>query len=460
MTEAADTATKYVYYALILQADAPLLLLHEGKLPRFESDEPHFWQSVSHVNKAFTEITELKLTTLRCLETRHDSAQNAVIRYYALENHYPKKPLLEGMQWVGREALDGALAATDQRAMIDTWFDWVEAGFPGPDWYKPTWMHRAGIDLYNAIAKRMKQWVPPTEQLQTWERSALIRLKWIEWKGEEPVYAYFKGVPPMFAHEIAITRHLGELFPHNAPHLLDEERDERWMVMRDYGPRTLDKETDITHWEGAFQTLAAMQVGAAKELIDFLFKVGCPDRRWDWLATQIDALMQAPAESLAGDTFALTTTELRSLQMRLPEFQGWLRELQTYAVPMTLEHGDFWAGQVIVRPWQLGVTYTIIDWSDCSISHPFFSLLFLYDDEPGLPAAPDAREQLIQIYLSAWTAYEPMERLRAALDLAMKVAPLYYAAIYHAVILPNMTFKWEMSNMVPFYLKKLLPGGR
>lgn len=449
-----ESTVKYVYYALILQAGEPLLLLNQGALPTFETTEAHFWQNVSHVNTAFTRITDLKLTTLRCLQTRYDEGQNAIIRYYAVENHYPKKPLLEGMQWISREGLDDELKAADQRKPIDQWFDWVEQGFPGPDWYKPTWMHRAGIDLYNAIGKQNKTWVPPTEQLRTWERSALIRLKYIDWKDEEPIWAYFKGVPPMFAHEIPITRHLGELFPHKAPHLLDEERDERWMVMKDYGSRTLDKETDIRYWEGAFKTLAAMQVGSAKELIEFLFKVGCPDRRWDWLSAQIEALLTAPTDSLAGDSDALTADELVGLRDRLPEFQGWLRELQTYAVPMALEHGDFWAGQVLVQAEP--ELYTIIDWSDCSISHPFFSLLFLFDAEPGLPDLPHARERLINTYLSAWTDYETPERLRVCFDLAIKLSPLYYAAIYHAVILPAMTFKWEMNNMIPFYLKKLL----
>ncbi|HUN09812.1 MAG TPA: phosphotransferase [Aggregatilineales bacterium] len=453
-----DSPVKYVYYALILQAGEPLLLLNQGALPTFETTEAHFWQSVSHVNQGFMAITDLKLTTLRCLQTRFDEAQNAVIRYYAIENHYPKKPLLDGMQWVSRDGLADALKVLDQRAIIDQWFEWVGQGFPGPDWYKPTWMHRAGIDLYNAIGKLNRTWVPPTEQLRTWERSALIRLKYIDWPGEDPVWAYFKGVPPMFAHEIPITRHLGELFAHNAPHLLDEDRSERWMVMRDYGSRTLDKETDIRYWEGALTTLAKMQVGSARELIDFLFRDGCPDRRWDWLTTQIEALLTAPAAMLTGDSSALSAAELDELRARLPEFQGWLRALQTYAVPMALEHGDFWPGQVLVQ--EEPELYTIIDWSDCSISHPFFSLLFLFDDEPGLPDLPDARERLITTYLKVWTDYESLERLRACFDLAIKFAPLYYAAIYHAVILPGMTFKWEMNNMIPFYLKKLLPSSQ
>jgi len=69
-------------------------------------------------------------------------------------------------------------------------------------------------------------------------------------------------------------------------------------------------------------------------------------------------------------------------------------------------------------------------------------------------------KRLITTYLKVWTDYESLERLRACFDLAIKFAPLYYAAIYHAVILPGMTFKWEMNNMIPFYLKKLLPSSQ
>ena len=98
-----------------------------------------------------------------------------------------------------------------------------------------------------------------------------------------------------------------------------------------------------------------------------------------------------------------------------------------------------------------------IDWSDCSVSHPFFSLYFLSDTDIRLPDVPNVRERLRDAYLQLWTAYEPLPRLIEAYDLAMKLAPLHHALIYQRHILPSMQNQWEMNNMIPFYLRRLIP---
>jgi hypothetical protein len=98
-----------------------------------------------------------------------------------------------------------------------------------------------------------------------------------------------------------------------------------------------------------------------------------------------------------------------------------------------------------------------IDWSDCSVSHPFFSLFFLTDTDIRLPDVPNVRERLRDAYLQLWTAYEPMPKLIEAFDLAMKLAPLHHALIYEWHILPQMQNQWEMDNMIPYYLLRLIP---
>lgn len=97
------------------------------------------------------------------------------------------------------------------------------------------------------------------------------------------------------------------------------------------------------------------------------------------------------------------------------------------------------------------------DWSDASITHPFFSLLLLFDDSPAaLMAPPQQNQRLRAAYLSPWQVYESMERLEQALELAEQLAPVHHALLYHLMILPNMEAKWEMVNMVAYYLRMLL----
>lgn len=52
------------------------------------------------------------------------------------------------------------------------------------------------------------------------------------------------------------------------------------------------------------------------------------------------------------------------------------------------------------------------------------------------------------------------DELLRAFALARRVGPLHLALLYHHILLPNMEARWEMENMVGFYLKMLLRGRR
>jgi hypothetical protein len=100
-----------------------------------------------------------------------------------------------------------------------------------------------------------------------------------------------------------------------------------------------------------------------------------------------------------------------------------------------------------------------IDWSDASLSHPFFSMAFFSDEEemrPYLGDAPDAPDQLRDAYLEPWIVYEPYDILTQAWSIACSMAPLGTALLYHDRILPGMEVKCEMENMIPFFLRSVL----
>jgi hypothetical protein len=124
-------------------------------------------------------------------------------------------------------------------------------------------------------------------------------------------------------------------------------------------------------------------------------------------------------------------------------------------VPEALDHADLWAGNIV--PGDDGPIF--FDWAESSVAHPFFSfLLFMPDATHRLSHVPDARRRLRDAYLEPWTAYEPMERLIDAFELAQPLAALHHALLQHRVVLPNLepSSRWELEGEIPWDLKFLL----
>ncbi|MBI1744910.1 phosphotransferase [Candidatus Acetothermia bacterium] len=189
--------------------------------------------------------------------------------------------------------------------------------------------------------------------------------------------------------------------------------------------------------------------------VDSLASLGCPDRRLNKLAAQIDSLLIDTTAMLPGQPGGLSESEIERLRVLGPRLKPICAELASYSIPQTLEHGDLWPDQILSRREKP----VFIDWSDSSISHPFFSLNFLSDPiemQPFLTRAPNVRERLSDAYLEPWASFAPMEKLKRIFKLADLLAPLHYATLYHTHILPNMEVQWEMEKMIPFYLKKLM----
>ena len=106
---------------------------------------------------------------------------------------------------------------------------------------------------------------------------------------------------------------------------------------------------------------------------------GCVERPLAWLAGEIDPLLADSAAMQPRDPEALTDLEIERLRTRGPELHALCRELDAYGAPACLEHGDFWAANVIAT--ERGSV--LIDWEDATLSHPFLSA-YLAVDEPRL----------------------------------------------------------------------------
>lgn len=448
MTSPAPT---YHFYALLPQPEAQrLLLLRDGEgyaLPHIEHSEPAFWQSVEIVHRLIHERMGLNVTTLRCLKADYSKTNNRILRYYALENHSPDWTPPQGAKWVShREINNLTLTQPEERAQIEAWFAWVEGKPTRVEWYNEGWFQTCADWILEQLKAKGIRPTGAVEQVRSWERSAILRVNTSEG------LMYFKAQPPMFSHEPKLLEWLAQILPNDFPEVVAVDTGRSWLLMRDAGSQTLADVPDIDLWERALRLFGQVQAELAQHT-DQLLALGCPDRRLDKLADRIEAMLNHSAEELSGSINRFTPEEIENLRGRLPKFKRVCAELAKHPIPASLEHGDFWQGQIVAN----GDQFRFIDWSDSSVSFPFFSMNFLSEAQTAFPDAPGARERLRNAYLEAWTAYEPMERLIQAFEMAKQVSSLHHALIYHEHILPAMEVKWEMSNMIPFYLKPLLP---
>jgi hypothetical protein len=440
---------RFVDYAIIGDPREPrvLLLPRAGgwSLPYVQQPERHFWQSVASVNRAMRDLLGLAVTTLRCVRTDYER------NVYAMETHSRDWLPPAGAGWFAADQIAGLpLVEPDHRALLRDWFAWNAASaVPAnrPPWYMPGWFAEASEWIQAQLGRLGMRLTAPIEQLRSWERSAILRAD----TDAGPVY--FKAVPAMFAHEPALTQALAARDPAHFPTLLAVDDQQHWFLMPDMGSHALDKVGDVRRWEAALRSFAQTQIDLAGQ-VDHLLALGCPRRPLDELAANIDQLL-ADTTALTPESFPLSAAQIAELRGRAPEFKAMCAALASYRVPQTLEHGDFSPGQVVLQ----GDTNIFIDWSDSSIAHPFFSMNFFTDLAElaeFLPDVPDLRARLRDAYLASWTIYEPPGRLVEVYELAQQLSALHNAIIYHRHILPRMESKWEMWNMIPFYLRKLV----
>lgn len=446
----------YRYYVLIPHVNRPQVFLQfrddAWYLPEWAEQERRFWQSVDHVNRAVQDRFGLTATTLRCLATAALPQGAGVQRIYEVENRSVAWTPSGRDRWVGRDMLAALpLGMPEQRAILEAWFDEAEQGKPSQ---RRPWARRGWLDATTSwIRDQLRQrgiTFQRVEQLRTWERSCLLRVQ------TDAGDYYFKAVPAMFAHEPVLTQTLAQWLPGQFPHILALDAAHHWMLMEDFGGHSLEHERDITRWETAARRFAEIQIGLALRKHELL-ALGCPDRPLHELPAHIDALLADDVTLMAGTADGLQADEIAALRARTAEFHEDCAALEQLDIPYTLEHGDLWASNIVRR----GENFLFFDWSDSSVTHPFFSLLFLLEDaREAFPDLPEAAQRVRDAYLGAWALYRPLDDLLAAFRLARILAPLHHAVTYHRAILPQMKMRWEMERMVPFYLQLLLRPAR
>jgi hypothetical protein len=279
-------------------------------------------------------------------------------------------------------------------------------------WARPGWHAEATGWIERSLPELGSPASGSTEQVRTWSLSSVMRTPTA---GGD---VYFKATAdlPLFVDEGRVMRALSRMFPRHVPSPLAVDA-RGWMLLEDVGP-ALGWNAPLDEREAALALWGGLQV-ASTSRVDELIDVGCIDRRPEWLAREIGALLADDA-SLAG----LDDDELARLRALEPRLRELCRRLAAGAVPNALVHGDLHTGNVALHDGR----YTIFDWSDAAVAHPFLDLVaVLWEEDPA------ARETLLAAYLAAWGEYATTERLRELWQVAEPLLSLNQAVSYRFI---------------------------
>ena len=418
-------------------------------LPQWEDASEREWHVTDHVNRAVAARFGAETTVLRCNQDVVDPITGDTLRIYEVENHSALQDMPGVNAWVSEHELAGLIVDDPPlREIMADWFSRATAALPprGAPWMQRGWYVQA---LAWSIARLREAGAVPQaapEQIRAWERSFMMRIP------TDAGNYYFKAAPAIFRHEPKLMKWMRDRFRANIPDVVAVDAERHWLLMPEVSgvSEPLDEVRDESIWVDAVRRLAEMQVSAARWTPE-LRALGVPNRSLDVLVRRIPAVCNDAASMLLGRPCGLTRAEIDRLAALGPTLLALAEELAHFEIPDSLEHGDLWASNILITPD--GPVF--LDWSDSSLSHPFFSLFHLLNDAASLLPASSAesRRRLRDAYLGPWTAVAPMEKLVRAFEIARILAPIHLASITHAELMPSVGFTWEIECTVPKNLR-------
>lgn len=432
-----------------------ILLLGDNvyRLPHFARCECSLWSDASIVNSGIHDLFGMDFITLRCLRLEPQEQSGEMHFFYAGVPRNLNWQPPSNSRWIHETDIDDIdLEVSLHWVILREWFSWLadttHRHIRVP-WFEAGWFHSAESWFIDQLSDMGFRANSPVEQLRSCQRSSILRVK------TDQARVYMKAIPLVFAHEPVVSSLLAMQYPDNITPILAYDPVHHWFLMPDLGVEDLSASPDIEKWSEAMNLYARIQI-STMDRVDELLSIGCPDRRPDIVSTQMTALLADSSAMQPDDSLcSFTDDEVIKINELVPELSRMCSRLYDYNVPFTIEHGDLWAGQVMVQ----GDNIIFTDWSDCSISHPFFSLYkYLLNEkmEQNMPNEHGVLERLMEAYLEPWTEFEPMNRLLELFQISGRIAGLHFALMYYQRILPGMEIKWENHRMLPYHLREAI----
>jgi hypothetical protein len=271
-------------------------------------------------------------------------------------------------------------------------YDLDEAAIGSP-WLDAAW-RRAAQDWIGAglAGAGLRPAGEPRVRLRPWSVVAKLPVAGSGGAGG-PAVAWFKADPPASRFEAGLIGALhgwGEPLG-LAPLAVDAGRG--WSLLPDGGPALRDRPEaagrpgPVASWLEPLRRYGRAQRRLAGRAADLL-ALGLPDFRPERLVRRFDELVADPAVAEALRAAGTGAGRLRDV------LAGQAEVLAGSGLPVTLEHGDLHAGNVLTG----GGAVRLYDWGDASLGHPCASLYVLLTT---VPAGPAERRRLIGRHLAA-----------------------------------------------------------
>lgn len=423
-----------LFAAILIPYQSQVLTIN-GQLPVFQVPDTDSYSRTAQVIDAVREQLGIESTVVQVLHGQYNHETERRDALYLMEVHsaFPKSATF----------LDPAQAQTvtpEQHAAMlqrlnETAIPVLRSAWECPNWYVES---KAWAEQFIPI-ERMTQ-------VRSW---ALTHMAKIE--NANGTY-YLKATPPQFEREVPVVEFLAQRYPEQSTRLIASDSSRRLLLMADFGGQVLAECPDLDLWDKALAHYGTMQRELSSEL-DLLASLGCADRRLEQLASRIDEVINDAEFAMPNPRFGLTLEEHQQLIAAIPSLKAMCVELASYAIPYSLEHGDFHAHNIQI----VGEQVVFFDWTDACIAHPFFDMAVLLDEYYDVLDMSQAEERLIQAYLSAWSSYESPERLRHAFELARTLGALHQAVSYYDIFANMETAAlWQLRGAGGYWLQNLV----
>ncbi|GGQ99838.1 hypothetical protein GCM10008957_10620 [Deinococcus ruber] len=335
---------------------------------------------------------------------------------------------------------------------------WAEAALlPAPP-ARPLWQRSGG-------QAQLLAWLDDELAAQERPRSAapqIIKHTQISFLARVPTAPgplYFKAVPGFFRSEVPVTCWLSRELPGAAPPVLAADAEQGFLLLENGGEAL---NLNVVGWgfpddqrgtwtpndsRALLRQVAHLQ-RASEARLDDLRALGLRERGPQYVLTWLPRLLDGRYFHTAQEG-GLSAEEAQRLQAMQPRLQAMLERLAASPVPLTLGHGDLHEGNVLKRQEH----FTMIDWSDACITHPFLdaNLSYLVPQEHA-EAAADA-------YLDAWKGMLPPAELRALYRAGQQAGELFRALGYIDGIQLGVEDASEWGNVHLTHFRALLNFG-
>ena len=349
---------------------------------------------------------------MRDVEMRPDEQSGVMVILAAAA---PDRDETRGRTFVAAEAALDRLEPEVARAVVRRWLDGLN-GLVDPrtaPWVSPAWYPRIAAWIEERMAAAG---MPPTDRPRVVYQSSIGCVLRTPAAG---AVAFTKCPAPIFGAEARITRALAERTPDAIPEVIDIEPAEGWLLMRDFGARTLG-ETPQGEWARGLAVVAQVQRAWAHGQ-DELLAAGAQRRPLADLSDRLPGILEVDG---LGERMGPALS--RAWPAALPRLVDACHELEDVGLPDALIHGD-------LHPWNIAVSPSglrVFDWSDAAIGPSFLDLAVFLGraDDIGL------RLVMRDAYLDVWAEVAPRARLERAAELAMAVGAIYQVTTYQTLL--------------------------